>query len=128
VRGVLFVHTVDEPFRKGENAIIADSADCIYSELPWRAGWSIFHERAGVQPRSTGVDYICAIFAVHPVSYPTSRHRKRRIRRVGTPTTVTFRGDKEHFPTEKEAYIYLITKLFDAYPQLLQDNSISLSG
>jgi hypothetical protein len=43
---------------------------------------------------------------------------------VGTPTTVTFRGDKEHFPTEKEAYIYLVTKFFDAYPQLLQDNSI----
>jgi hypothetical protein len=44
---------------------------------------------------------------------------------IGTPTTVTFRGDKKTFPTEKDAYIWLVKNFFDAYPELLQDNSIS---
>jgi hypothetical protein len=73
-----------------------------------------------------GVCHICG--ASGKLSYehvpPHSAFNAWRIRRVGTPTTVTFRGDKEHFPTEKEAYIWLVTKFFDAYPRLLQDNSI----
>jgi hypothetical protein len=43
---------------------------------------------------------------------------------VRTPTTVTFRGDQGHFTTQKAAYIWLVKKFFDAYPQLLKDNSI----
>jgi hypothetical protein len=43
---------------------------------------------------------------------------------VGTPTTVTFRGDKKCCPTEKDAYIWLVRKFFDAYPLLLKEESI----
>jgi hypothetical protein len=43
----------------------------------------------------------------------------------GTPTTVTFRGDKACRPTQKDAYIWLITRFFDAYPDLLEDKSIT---
>jgi hypothetical protein len=43
---------------------------------------------------------------------------------MGTPTTVTFRGDKDYFATEKEAYIWLVKKFFDGYPNLLQNKSI----
>jgi hypothetical protein len=42
----------------------------------------------------------------------------------GTPTTVTYRGDKGHFSTQKEAYIWLVKKLFDDHPELLQKQSI----
>jgi hypothetical protein len=43
---------------------------------------------------------------------------------VETPTTVTFRGDKADFPTQKAAYCWLVEKFVDTDPQLLQDNSI----
>ena len=43
---------------------------------------------------------------------------------MGTPTTVTYRGDMADFPTQKEAYIWLIKKLFHDYPELLQEKSI----
>lgn len=39
-------------------------------------------------------------------------------------TTVTYRGDKVEFSTQKEAYIWLVKKFFNDYPQLLQDESI----
>jgi hypothetical protein len=44
---------------------------------------------------------------------------------VETPTTVTFRGDKKQADTQKEAYVWLVGKIFDAYPQLIQDISIT---
>jgi hypothetical protein len=44
---------------------------------------------------------------------------------MGTPTTVTYRGDTPPpFPTQKDAYIWLVTRFFDDYPKLLREKSI----
>jgi hypothetical protein len=44
---------------------------------------------------------------------------------IGTPTTVTYRGDQRHCSTQKDAYIWLVKKFFDDHPQLLQEKSIT---
>lgn len=43
---------------------------------------------------------------------------------MGTPTSVTFRGDKKQADTQKGAYVWLVQKFFNVNPQLIQDNSI----
>ena len=59
-RGVVFAHAVGTPFSAGKTAII-DRAACLYCELPWRDGWSVFHERARIAPAGNYVDYLGAV-------------------------------------------------------------------
>ena len=39
----------------------------------------------------------------------------------GIATNVTFRGDTQHFSTQKDAYIWLIRSLLEENPHLLKD-------
>jgi hypothetical protein len=62
-KGVVFRHDMLAPLTVGEQALIGQ-AEVIYSDLPWPAGWPMFHARAGVEPSGSYDDYVGAVEAL----------------------------------------------------------------
>lgn len=49
-RGMVFAHDMCKPLPEVRMNVIRERCQCVYTEIPWMAGWGIFHERAGKSP------------------------------------------------------------------------------
>jgi hypothetical protein len=63
-RGTVFAHNVFEPFAPRQEKLIRERAACIVSDLVWKAGWPVFHQRAGTVPYGNHSDYLYLVRAL----------------------------------------------------------------
>src|SRR5687768_7466402 len=70
--------------------------------------------------RKSAVEHVALVERVLDKRFP--EWRVVRTRRGGaTPTDVSFRGEKRHFETAREAYVWLIEQFIRAYPKPFVD-------
>ncbi len=56
-RGVVFAHSMADPLPQERLQMVAERAECLYSEIPWPAGAAVFYDRAGLAQRAHA-DYL----------------------------------------------------------------------